>query len=37
MIYYEPLKVRIDVPGQAKVIIDVIVYHHKVLELIVTD
>ena len=37
MVYYEPVKLTIDVPGLAKVIIDVVVYHYGVLESIVTD
>ncbi len=37
MVYYEPIKVTIDAPGLAEVIINVIVRHHGVLESIVTD
>ena len=37
IVYYEPIKVMIDVSGLAKVIIDVIIHHHRVPELIVTD
>ena len=37
MVYYEPVKVIIDASSLAEVIINVIVYHHKVLELIVID
>ncbi len=37
MVYYEPVKVTINAPGLAEVITDVIVHHHGVLELIVTD
>ncbi len=37
MVYYEPVKVTIDAPGLAKVIIDVVVHHHRVPESIVTD
>ncbi len=37
MVHYEPVKVTINAPGLAEVIIDVIVQHHGVLESIVTD
>ncbi len=37
IVYYELVKITIDAPGLAKVIIDVIVCHHGVLESIVTD
>ncbi len=37
MVYYEPVKITITTPGQAEVIIDVVVRHHRVSELIVTD
>ncbi len=37
MVHYIPVKVTIDAPGLAKVIIDVIVRHHGVLESIVMD
>ena len=37
MIYYELVKVIIDAPDLAEVIIDMVVYHHKVLELIVMN
>ncbi len=37
MVYYEPYKVTIDALGLAKVIIDVVVHHHRVPESIVTD
>ncbi len=37
MVYYEPVKVTIDAPGLAEVIIDVVVRHHGVPESIVTD
>ncbi len=37
MVHYVPVKVTIDVPGQAKVIIDVIMRYHRVLESIVMD
>ena len=37
MAYYEPVKMMIDTPGLAEVIINVVVWHHKVSESIVTD
>ena len=37
MVHYEPVKVIIDAPGLAKVIIDMIVHHYQVLESIVMD
>ena len=37
MVYYKPVKVTINAPGLAKVIIDVIVRHHKLPNSIVTD
>ncbi len=37
MVHYVPVKVTIDVPGLAEVIIDVVVRHHGVPESIVTD
>ena len=37
MVYYKPIKVIIDAPDLAEVIINVIVYHHRVLESIVID
>ncbi len=37
MVYYEPVKVTIDAPGLAKVIINVVVRHHGVPESSVTD
>ncbi len=37
MVYYEPVKVTINAPSLAEVIIDVIVRHHGVSESIVTD
>ena len=35
--YYEPVKVTINAPGLAKVILDVVVWHHGLQDLIVTD
>ena len=37
MVHYEPVNVTIDVPGLAKVSIDVVVRHHGLPDLIVTD
>ncbi len=37
MIHYKPVKVTIDTPGLAEVIIDVVVRNHGVPESIVTD
>ncbi len=37
IVHYEPVKVTIDAPGLAEVIIDVVVRHHGVLESIVMD
>ncbi len=37
MIHYEPVKIMIDAPGLAEVIINMVVRHHGVPELIVTD
>ncbi len=37
MVHYVPVKVTIDAPGLAEVIIDVVVRHHGVPESIVTD
>ncbi len=37
MVHYIPVKVTINVPGLAKVIIDVVVHYHRVPESIVTD
>ena len=37
MVHYELIRVTIDAPGLAKVIIDVIVWHHGLLNSIVTD
>ncbi len=37
MVYYEPVKVTINAPGLAEVIIDIVVRHHKVPESIVID
>ncbi len=37
MVYYELIKVTIDAPGLAEVIIDVVVHHHGVPESIIID
>ncbi len=37
MVHYVPVKVTIDAPGLAEVIINVVVRHHRVPESIVTD
>ena len=37
MVYYEPVKVTINAPGLAKVIIDVVMRHHGFSDSIVTD
>ena len=37
MVYYEPVKVTIDAPGLAEVIIDVVVRHHGLPDSIISD
>ena len=37
MVYYKPVKVTIDAPGLAEVIINVVVRHHGLPDSIVTD
>ena len=37
MVYYEPVKVIIDAPGLAKVILNMVVWHHGLPDSIVTD
>ena len=37
MVHYEPVKITIDAPGLAEVIIDVVVWHHGLSDSIVTD
>ncbi len=37
MVHYKPVKVRIDAPGLAEVIIDVVVRHHGLPDSIVSD
>ena len=37
MVHYEPVKITIDAPGLAEVIIDVVVRHHGLPDSIITD
>ena len=37
MVNYEPVKIIINIPGLAEVIIDVMVRHHGLLDFIITD
>ena len=37
MMYYEPVKVIIDAPGLAEVILDIVVWHHGFPDSIVSD
>ena len=37
MIHYEPVKVMINAPDLVKVIINVVMYHHRVSELIIMN
>ncbi len=37
MVHYEPVKVTIDAPGLAEVMIDMVIHYHGVLESIVTN
>ena len=37
MVYYEFVKITIDTPGLAKVILDMVVWHHGLHDLIVSD
>ena len=37
IIYYKPVKVIIDILGLANVILDVVVWHHSLLDSIITD
>ena len=36
-VYYQPVQGTIDAPGLAEVILDVVVWHHGLLDLIVRD
>ena len=37
MVHYEPVKITINAPGLAEVIIDVVVRHHDLLDYIISD
>ena len=37
MVYYKTVKITINTPGLAEVIIDIVIYHHGLLDLIVID
>ena len=37
MVHYELIKITIDAPGLTEVIIDMVVHHHRVPELIIMD
>ena len=37
MVYYEPVKIIINILGLAKAIIDIVVRHHGLPNLIITD
>ena len=37
MVYYKPVKIMIDGPDLAEVIIDIVVQHHGLLDSIITD
>ena len=37
MVYYEPVKVTIDVPDLTEVIIEMVIRHHGLLDSIVSD
>ena len=37
MVHHKLVKITLDAPGLAKVIIDVVVFHHKLSDSIVTD
>ena len=37
IVYYKPVKITIDAPGLAEVIIDIVVHHHGLLDSIMTD
>ena len=37
MVYYKSVKITLDAPGLTKVIIDVVVRHHRLLDSIVTN
>ena len=37
MVHYKPVKVTINTPGLVKVIVDIVVWHHSLLDLIVSN
>ena len=37
MVNYKPVKITIDAPGLANVIIDIMIWHHGLLDSIITD
>ena len=37
MVYYKPVMITIDAPRLAKIILDIVVWHHKLLDSIVTN
>ena len=37
MVHYKPVKITIDAPGRAEIIVDIVVRHHGLPDLIVTD
>ena len=37
MVYYKPVKITLNAPRLAKVIIDMVIPHHGLSDLIVTD
>ena len=37
MVHYKPMKITIDIPGFAKIIIDVVAWHHYLINSIITD
>ena len=37
MIYYKPVKIMINIPGLAKVIIDLVLHYHNIAKLIIIN
>ena len=37
MVYYKPVKISNDISSLAKVIINIVIYYHKVFKLIIID
>ena len=37
MVYYKPVKVTINAPGLAEIIIDVVIHHHSLSDSIISD